>query len=110
MSLHLGLDGHKVSAVGDGREGLRLAQESPFELLVLDLMLPGLDGVSLCRAVRREGPNRDDPILMLTARGRNPTKSWAWRAVRTTTSPSRLACASSSRVWARCYAGAVRRH
>jgi DNA-binding response OmpR family regulator len=74
VSLHLGLDGHKVSAVGDGREGLRLAQESPFELLVLDLMLPGLDGVSLCRAVRREGPNRDVPILMLTARGEESDK------------------------------------
>ena len=46
----------------------------PFELLVLDLMLPGLDGVSLCRAVRREGPNRDIPILMLTARGEESDK------------------------------------
>jgi DNA-binding response OmpR family regulator len=43
-------------------------------LIVLDLMLPGLDGVSLCRAVRREGPNQDVPILMLTARGEESDK------------------------------------
>jgi DNA-binding response OmpR family regulator len=74
VSLHLDLDGHRVEAVGDGREGLRVAQERPFELIVLDLMLPGLDGVSVCRAIRREGPNRDAPILMLTARGEESDK------------------------------------
>ena len=39
-----------------------------FDLIVLDLMLPGLDGVTLCRAIRRDSPNADTPILMLTAR------------------------------------------
>jgi DNA-binding response OmpR family regulator len=74
VSLHLGLDGYRVEAVADGREGLRLAKEQPFDLIVLDLMLPGLDGISLCRAVRREGENRDVPILMLTARGEESDK------------------------------------
>ena len=41
---------------------------APFDLIILDLMLPGVDGISICRAVRREGPNQDVPILMLTAR------------------------------------------
>jgi DNA-binding response OmpR family regulator len=74
VSLHLGLDGYRVTAVADGREGLQLAQQQPFDVLILDLMLPGLDGISLCRAVRREGANRDIPILMLTARGEESDK------------------------------------
>jgi DNA-binding response OmpR family regulator len=47
---------------------MEFARSQPFDLLVLDLMLPGLDGLSVCRAVRRETINRDVPILMLTAR------------------------------------------
>ena len=66
--LHLGLEGLETEAVGDGREALARAGQAAFDLIVLDLMLPGLDGVSICRAVRRGGPNTDAPILMLTAR------------------------------------------
>jgi DNA-binding response OmpR family regulator len=47
---------------------MEYARSQPFDLMVLDLMLPGLDGLSVCRAVRRETINRDVPILMLTAR------------------------------------------
>jgi DNA-binding response OmpR family regulator len=68
VCLHLGLEGFDCTPTGDGREALRLANEQVFELIVLDLMLPGLDGVTLCRAVRRQGPSRDAAILMLTAR------------------------------------------
>ena len=66
--LHLGLEGHTAVASADGAEALALARAEPFDLLILDLMLPGLDGVTLCRAVRRESRNADTPILMLTAR------------------------------------------
>jgi two-component system alkaline phosphatase synthesis response regulator PhoP len=66
--LHLGLEGHTAVAVADGAEGLARARAEPFDLLILDLMLPGLDGVTLCRAVRRESRNVETPILMLTAR------------------------------------------
>jgi two-component system OmpR family response regulator len=68
IALHLTLEGLKPIAVGDGEEGLRLARAEPFDLVVLDLMLPGLDGVTVCRAIRRDTPNSDVPILMLTAR------------------------------------------
>ena len=54
--------------VGNGTEAVDLAGRTPFDLIVLDLMLPGVDGLSVCRAVRREGVNREVPILMLTAR------------------------------------------
>jgi DNA-binding response OmpR family regulator len=66
--LHLGLEGLDAVAAPDGTEGLRLARTSPFALVILDLMLPGLDGVTVCRAIRRDAENSDVPILMLTAR------------------------------------------
>jgi len=66
--LHLGLEGLDTEAVGDGLEGLARAGARAFDLIVLDLMLPGLDGVSICRSIRRDGPNQDVPIMMLTAR------------------------------------------
>ena len=66
--LHLQLEGLTAVAAGTGAEGLRLAKADPFDLLILDVMLPELDGVTVCRAVRRESMNGDVPILMLTAR------------------------------------------
>jgi DNA-binding response OmpR family regulator len=66
--LHLGLEGHTAVAVADGAKALEIARAEPFDLLILDLMLPGLDGVTLCRAVRRDSRNAEKPILMLTAR------------------------------------------
>ena len=68
IQLHLGLEGLEVEAVADGQQALLRAGSDPFDLIILDLMLPGVDGISICRAVRREGPNHDVPILMLTAR------------------------------------------
>ena len=68
VCLHLGLEGYACDGVGDGRAALARVEHDPFDLLVLDVMLPGLDGVSLCRAVRRGAVNHDVPILMLTAR------------------------------------------
>jgi DNA-binding response OmpR family regulator len=68
VALHLRLEGLEIVAVGDGNEALQHARTEPFDVIVLDLMLPGLDGVTICRAIRREPVNSDVPILMLTAR------------------------------------------
>jgi two-component system OmpR family response regulator/two-component system alkaline phosphatase synthesis response regulator PhoP len=68
VCLHLGHEGYSCEAVGDGTEALRLTERERFDLLLLDVMIPGMDGVSLCRAVRNGQTNRDVPILMLTAR------------------------------------------
>jgi two-component system, OmpR family, response regulator len=68
VCLHLGLEGYECVPIADGKEAMALAAEKPFDLIVLDLMLPSMDGVTICRAVRRHGPNKDAPILMLTAR------------------------------------------
>src|SRR3989442_15089124 len=68
VCLHLGLEGYACDGVGDGREALTRAEAQRFDLLVLDVMIPGLDGLSLCRAVRNGRTNHDVPILILTAR------------------------------------------
>jgi DNA-binding response OmpR family regulator len=68
VCLHLGLEGYACDGVGDGQEALRRTEAERYDLLVLDVMIPGLDGLSLCRAVRNGRTNRDVPILMLTAR------------------------------------------
>ncbi len=65
IRLYLSRDGHTVLTARDGLEGLRLAREELPDLLVLDLMLPGMDGLQVCRLVRQES---DMPIIMLTAR------------------------------------------
>src|SRR5690349_8157132 len=62
----LGAEGHDVESAGDGPEALRRARERPFDLVVLDIMLPGLDGIAVCRRLRATGPI---PILLLTALG-----------------------------------------
>ncbi|MGH2593218.1 MAG: response regulator [Anaerolineae bacterium] len=59
-------EGFDVLSAGDGIEGLRLAREQNPDLIVLDLMLPQMDGLSVCRVLRKES---DVPIIMLTARG-----------------------------------------
>jgi two-component system OmpR family response regulator/two-component system alkaline phosphatase synthesis response regulator PhoP len=74
ISLHLKLEGYGVVPSGDGAEALRLARAERFDLIVLDIMLPGLDGISVLGAIRRDSANQDTPILMLTARRDEPDK------------------------------------
>ena len=59
-------EGYDVEAAGDGHTALRRARERPFDLVVLDIMLPGLDGIAVCKRLRAGGPI---PILLLTALG-----------------------------------------
>ena len=68
VCLHLRHEGYTCDAVGDGKVALDRAVAERYDLMVLDVMLPGLDGLSLCRAIRNGVVNRDVPILMLTAR------------------------------------------
>jgi len=62
----LAAEGYDVELAADGNEALRRARERPFYLVVLDVMLPGLDGIAVCKRLRAGG---DVPILMLTALG-----------------------------------------
>ena len=65
VKLYLNRDGYRVITAYDGTEALRLAREIRPDLIVLDLMLPGINGLEICRILRAES---DVPIIMLTAR------------------------------------------
>ncbi|MCX6549772.1 MAG: response regulator, partial [Acidobacteria bacterium] len=65
VAFHLRLEGLECTETGDGEEALRLARAEHFDLIILDLMLPGVDGVTVCRAIRRGADNPTVPILML---------------------------------------------
>ena len=65
LSYNLTREGYEVTASGDGGEGLELARETAFDLIVLDVMLPTLDGLSIVRILRKE---QRTPIILLTAR------------------------------------------
>ena len=64
---YLRRDGFEAAHAADGLEALRIAAAAPPDLVVLDLMLPGIDGLEVCRRLRAERP--DLPVVMLTARG-----------------------------------------
>lgn len=65
LSLNLTREGYEVIPAGDGVTALDLARRHVPDLIVLDVMLPGLDGLTVCRTLRRE---TDSPIVLLTAR------------------------------------------
>jgi two-component system alkaline phosphatase synthesis response regulator PhoP len=64
---NLRLERYVVHHVGDGREALEWVRKNQVELIVLDVMLPSMDGLTMCRTLRAEGNNT--PVLFLTARG-----------------------------------------
>jgi DNA-binding response OmpR family regulator len=66
IAMNLRSAGYEVSTVGDGPAALASQNEQASDLLILDLMMPGLDGLEVCKALRARG--RSTPILMLTAR------------------------------------------
>lgn len=66
VQLHLGDQGYAVERLANGARGLETALGEDYELVILDLMLPGLDGLEICKRLRAEKPQQ--PILMLTAK------------------------------------------
>jgi two-component system, OmpR family, response regulator MprA len=65
LRVGLGYEGYEVTTVADGREGLRRASEDPFDLVILDVMLPNMDGFEVCKRLRAASAV---PVLMLTAK------------------------------------------
>ena len=94
--------GYDVEGVGDGREGLERALAGHFDLVLLDVMLPGMNGFEICDQIREI--DRDQPIIMLTAKTTTRTSSTGWRSAPTTTSRSRSPSPSSCCVCRRCCA------
>ena len=68
---NLELDGYRVAAASTGKEALKVFEQANTDLIVLDLSLPDLDGIQVCRSIREKS---DVPIIMLTARDRLPDK------------------------------------
>ena len=62
-------DGYEVECVGSGEEALTAVRRQPPDLIVLDLMLPAVDGLEVCRRLKSDAKTRDVPIVMLTAKG-----------------------------------------
>ncbi|MCL5421948.1 MAG: response regulator [Nitrospirae bacterium] len=69
LSYNLEKEGFKVSSALDGEEALKKIREGVFDLIILDLMLPGLQGVELCRILRNDPKTKDLSVIMLTAKG-----------------------------------------
>jgi len=94
----LGLEGYEVASARDGLKGLSMAKEKAHDLIVLDIMLPKMDGFEVCKQLRQAGVAT--PILMLTAKSQEidkvlglelgaddyvTIKSWDWSWVQTIT-------------------------
>ena len=77
IEYNLGLEGHEVQIAEDGRRGLELAREWCPDLVILDLMLPGMDGYEVLRAIR--GDKNDVPVMILSARGEEADKVRGFR-------------------------------
>ncbi len=66
---YLKREGFETQAAGDGESGLRKVKQEKFDLVLLDLMLPGMDGLELCRSLRSQPQTAAIPIIMVTAKG-----------------------------------------
>ncbi|MBN2909733.1 response regulator transcription factor [Polycladomyces sp. WAk] len=66
LTMYLEREGYQIEEAEDGETALAKALETDYDLIVLDLMLPGMDGVDVCRGIRKK---KATPIIMLTARG-----------------------------------------
>jgi phosphate regulon transcriptional regulator PhoB len=69
VSYNLKKDGFRVTAASDGEEARDKIRKGQFDLIVLDLMLPGIQGIELCRLIRNDPKTAGTPIIMLTAKG-----------------------------------------
>jgi phosphate regulon transcriptional regulator PhoB len=69
VSYNLKKEGFEVSSASDGEEALTKIRKEKFDFLILDLMLPGIRGMDLCRIIRSEPKTKNLPVIMLTAKG-----------------------------------------
>lgn len=65
INMELSYEGYKVDTANDGKEGLNKALENDYDMIILDLMLPTLNGLEVCRRLRK---SKNTPVIMLTAR------------------------------------------
>jgi DNA-binding response OmpR family regulator len=77
LAHNLELEGHEVKTAGDGRRGLEVASQWEPQLIILDLMMPGIDGYEVLRRLRSDG--YDGPVMILTAKGEEVDKVRGFR-------------------------------
>ncbi len=90
LAMHLRDERYEVVHSADGAEGLRLLEQGGWDALVLDLMLPGVDGLEICRRAR--AMTRYTPIIITSARLAKCIASSAWSWEQTTIWPSHSPC------------------
>ena len=66
---NLAREGYLISEAAGGKEGLKRARSEPYDLILLDLMLPEISGLEICRAVKGDTKTAGTPIIMVTAKG-----------------------------------------
>ncbi|MCZ7644982.1 MAG: response regulator [Planctomycetota bacterium] len=69
LEYNLSKEGYRVASARDGEDGLRKVRKEAPDLVLLDLMLPGLDGIELCRRLKSDPLTRSTPVMMVTAKG-----------------------------------------
>jgi len=69
IRVNLVREGYRTETASNGEDGLKAAKAHPPDLMLLDLMLPGLDGLEVCRMLKSEPSTRDVPVIMVTAKG-----------------------------------------
>lgn len=80
ISQILALEGYETAIVAEGRRALEVLRSGPFDLVILDVMLPGVDGISIMRSIREEPSMRSLPVVMLTAKTDDETTWAGWQA------------------------------
>jgi DNA-binding response OmpR family regulator len=78
--VNLGFAGHEVLEAPDGERGMELAMRDRPDLIVLDVMLPALDGLSLLRTLRERPETSQTPVILLTARAQLDDQTRGWEA------------------------------
>ncbi len=80
LQLKLEAEGHRVTLASDGDEALHLVTTDPPELLVLDVVMPGIDGLELTRRLREQPETKELPIVLLTGRDTDPDIVEGWKS------------------------------
>ncbi len=71
LDFSLGMEGYEVVTALDGEEALRKVNEAKPDLIVLDIMMPKMDGYETCKALKSDAATKDIPVILLSAKGRN---------------------------------------
>lgn len=80
ISKVLRLEGYPTTVATDGPSALALLRSNPFDLVILDVMLPGVDGISILKSIREDPATADVPVLILSAKTDDATTWAGWQA------------------------------